>query len=61
MHMILKHYHQIFTKTKNTKKKKKKKKKKEKKKRVTFAVSDWCDVIKKTEDVGQGSVKPWKT
>ena len=53
MHMILKHYHQIFTKTKNTTK--------EKKKRVTFAVSDWCDVIKKTEDVGQGSVKPWKT
>ena len=46
--MILKHYHQIFTKTKTKKKKKK----------VTFAVSDRCDVIKKTEDVGQGSVKP---
>lgn len=30
-------------------------------KRVTFAVSDRCDVIKKTEDIGQGSVKPWKT
>ena len=44
--MILKHYHQIFTK------------KKKKKKKVTFAVSDRCDVIKKTEDVGQGSVKP---
>ena len=40
--MILKHYHQIFTKTK-----------KKKKKKVTFAVSDRCDVIKKTEDVGQ--------
>ena len=31
----------------------KQKKKKKKKKKVTFAVSDRCDVIKKTEDVGQ--------
>ena len=38
-----------------------KQKQKKKKKKVTFAVSDRCDVIKKTEDVGQGSVKPWKT